>query len=99
MTHDDCGCRCRDCAEHDIHSCGLSACTFGKYRAMTKPVEHLKPAETPPILRAQFRSIRDQASKARLSEWARFCHETAGLEFELREAKRRERHAEIFGGA
>jgi len=64
---------------------------------MTKPVEPSKPAEVPPILRAQFKSIRDPASKARLSEWARFCQETAGLELELREAKRRERHAEIFG--
>lgn len=98
MTDDDaCGCRCRDCAEHDLHSCGLPACAYTKYRAMTKPVEHPKPVEIPPILRAQFRSIPNPESKARLREWAKFCDETASLEYELREVKRRERYAEIFG--
>lgn len=96
MTDDDCGCRCRDCSEQDVHSCGMKACGYTKYLAMTKPEEPPAPAPVPEILRAQFRSIRDPASKARLTEWAKFCQETAALELEVREAKRAERYREIF---
>ena len=97
MTDDDCGCRCQDCAAHDIHNCGLEACGYTKYRAMTRPVEHPKPVEAPELLRAQFKSIADPAAKARLAAYFTYCQETAGLDRELREAKRREKHAEIFG--
>ena len=98
MTDDDCGCRCRECREQDIHRCARPECGYTKALAITRPLEHPKPIEVPEFLRAQFKSIRDPASKGRLGEWFQFCQETAELEFEIREAKRRERHAEIFGG-
>ena len=98
MTDEDCGCRCRDCSEFDLHRCGLEACGYTAYLAKTAPIEHPKPPEAPELLRAQFRSIPNPESKARLGEWFRFCQETAGLDSDLREAKRRERYAEIFGG-
>jgi len=98
MTDDDCGCRCRDCTEFDLHRCGLDACGYTKHLARTIPVEHPKPVEAPELLRAQFKSIADPAAKARLAAYFAYCQETAGLEVEVREAKRREKHAEIFGG-
>ena len=98
MTDDDCGCNCHDCRVGDVHSCGLPACGYTKYRKLTHLIEHPKPVEAPEFLRAQFKSIRDPASKARLTVWFQFCQETAALDLELREAKRREKHAEIFGG-
>jgi len=98
MTDDNCGCPCFPCRTDDRHDCGLAACGYTKYRAMTKPIEHPKPVEAPELLRAQFKSIADPAAKARLAAYFAYCQETAGLEVEVREAKRREKHAEIFGG-
>lgn len=100
MTDDDCGCRCRDCAAHDIHSCGLEACGYTKYRKLTKPVQKIETvseAVNIPALTAKFTSVRDPAARERLSRWWDYVQETAGLDHELREAKRRERYAEIFG--
>ena len=97
MTDDDCGCKCRDCTQHDLHRCGLPACGYTAYLAKSKPVERIESADVPPILRAQFRSIQNPESRARLTEWAKFCHETAGLDPELWDVKRRERYAKIFG--
>lgn len=103
MTDESCGCNCTDCNLLDSHSCGREACGYTKHRIRTsKPVEPVQPAAAAvdgvrPELRAKFTSVRDPAAKARLAEWKAFCDETAGLAYEIREAKRRERYAEIFG--
>lgn len=104
MTDEECGCRCRDCKEQDTHSCARPECGYTKYRSVltarpVPPTPHVLEAVEGirPELRATFQRIQNPESRARLNEWARYVEETAGLEYDLREAKRRERYGELFG--
>lgn len=96
MTDDECACRCTDCQLLDIHRCNREACYYTKYAKAPPPAADAIPGVRAEV--AKFTSVRDPGAKARLAEWKAFCDETAGLEYEIRKARRAEKYGEIFGG-
>lgn len=105
---DDCGCKCQPCRFDDVHTCDRRECLYTAYRRRREKAQSEAEAQRPKRaaesvqflrgeLAVKFGKVQDPESRKRLFEWARFLEETAGLERELREAKRRERMAEMFG--
>jgi hypothetical protein len=109
MNDDDaCGCKCQPCRFDDVHTCNKLECLYTAYRKKRHESERRSEAKRPAQavetvdllrgeLRLQFGKVRDEHSRHRLIEWARFVEETSELEREVRDAKRRERMEELFG--
>lgn len=99
MTDESCGCDSFPCRTDDRHDCGRSECGYTKYRKTPAPKAETAADAIDGIrgdLRGKFRRLTPE-QRARVNAYADFVEQTAGLEWELREAKRREKHAEIFG--
>lgn len=111
MTRDDdehCGCRCHACDDERHGDCNSDRCLYVRHRkareraaARTEAARPKSAREAASVmlgdLRVQFGKIENPESRVRLLEWARFVDETKELSPEVRDAKRRERFAEVFG--